>query len=63
MSEFRGGPFGHSESLSVTIASGRFFRPKDTEYQETPKGKKILFFIALGAALVIAVATLIMLLV
>lgn len=62
MSEFQGSPFGHSESLCTTTSSGRFFAPKDTEYKETSKGKKILFYVVLAAALVIAVTTFIMLL-
>ena len=52
MSEFRG---RDTESVNITLASGRFFRPKDTEYKETPKWKKILLLAAVAAALVVAV--------
>lgn len=54
MSEFQGSPLGHSESICTTTSSGRFFVPKDTEYKETPKWKKILLIVGLAAALVIA---------
>lgn len=52
MSEFRG---RDTESVNITLASGRFFRPKDTEYKETPKWKKVLIFAGAAAALVVAV--------
>lgn len=51
MSEFRG---RDTESINITLASGRFFRPKDTEYKETSKWKKILLLVGAAVALVIA---------
>ena len=51
MSEFRG---RDTESINITLASGRFFRPKDKEYKETPKWKKIFLLVGAAMALVIA---------
>ena len=51
MSEFRG---RDTESVNITLASGRFFRPKDTEYNETPKWRKVLLLVSAAMALIIA---------
>lgn len=58
MSEFSGNPFSTQESVCVTVSSGRFFVPKDTEYKETSKAKKILIYAALAGAAVIVVLSL-----
>ena len=59
MSEFSGNPFSMQESVCVSVSSGRHFVPKDTEYKETSKAKKILFCAAFAAAAVMIVLSLV----
>ena len=59
MSEFSGNPFSMQESVCVSVSSGRHFVPKDTEYKETSKAKKILIYATLAVSAVMVVLSLV----
>lgn len=60
MGEFQGNPFGGQDSIFVAASSGRFFRPKETGYKETPKKVKIIWLVVVAALLIAVVVFLIL---
>ena len=60
MSEFAGNPMGQQESIFVAATSGRFFRPKETGYNETPKKVKIIWLVVIAVLLLAVIVFLVL---
>lgn len=55
MSDFQENPFGGQENIFTSATQGKFFRPKETGYKETPKRVKIIWLVVI-VVLLVAVA-------